>query len=257
LMFMSYADVSVGGLPRLLTFECPVGITIYDDEDNELASEGEGGGGQRGGGMGSRSTNEPESDIVSWTDDDAKFFFVPYGSEAAYAYVTAYDSGTMDFTIATIDASFDNPQDSKTFENVELYAGKEFLVVLADGSGETAVLNTQLLIVENDEVIGEVLEDGTEIYICGECGCYEGECDCDCFVCNTCYCYRCLNPIDPYSLEEPLLQYLLSVTEVPSGEIDTLADEILELDIITPPPALHRSRGLRFCVCFTPACRSP
>jgi hypothetical protein len=83
---------------------------------------------------------------------------VPYSSDASFASVVANDSGTMRFSIATIDASSDQPYELKTFENISLYTGKEFISNNISGDIE----DVQLLVVEDGEVIGEVAEDGTE-----------------------------------------------------------------------------------------------
>jgi hypothetical protein len=87
---------------------------------------------------------------------------VPYSCDASFASIVANDSGTMRFSAATIDVSADEPHELKTFEDITLTTGKEFLVNVTENSEGIAVSDIQLLLVEDGEVIGEVAEDGTE-----------------------------------------------------------------------------------------------
>ena len=99
------------------------------------------------------------SEVFSWiTEDGEKMFFIPYGSDVSYVHIVAYgDDHPMSFTAATLDDGI-QPLEVKAFENVELFNGKEFFIDL-DG---VAVPDIQLLLMENDVIIGEVAEDGTE-----------------------------------------------------------------------------------------------
>jgi hypothetical protein len=155
---ISASDVSMGLLPRIISFKCPVGITVHNSDGEAVAFASQENS-DSGGIVAQGVIDLADSDVVSWiTEDGEKVFFVPCGSDISDAGVVAYDSGTMRFSIATIDASSDQPYELKTFENISLYTGKEFISNNISGDIE----DVQLLVVEDGEVIGEVAEDGTE-----------------------------------------------------------------------------------------------
>lgn len=151
---ISSYDVDKGWLPKLLTFKCPVGVTLHDADGNDVAHESTGG--------------DPEFDLqsslsgsISWiTEDGAKVFFVPYGYNIADASVIANDTGTMTYSIA--DMNGNQPCDMKTFENVGLTLGKEFSTIISEDSEYIPIPDIQLFITANGVPIGEVSEDGSE-----------------------------------------------------------------------------------------------
>ena len=201
-------QVPKGMLPILLSAKCPVGVTVYDSEGYEMAHESTGGAGSQGqGGMGvqsvsSQSSNVFDSDVFSWvTEDDAKVFFILPGSDASEAIVVANDSGTMNLSIATVDASSENqPHEVKTFEDVDLFTGRKFKTDLTADISDVCLW----ILDEYDNIIGKVAEDGTEIIY-----------------------------IIPGDFEEPLMNYLLAKTAVPLDQMETLVGAILALDILS------------------------
>lgn len=135
-----------GLLPIIAKIKCPVGVTIKDSNGNIIGYE-------------SRQENAVYPDmlnrgVVSWIEEDgAKMFFIPSIADAASIEIEAYDYGSMNFTVGSVDASTES--EIKTLNNISLYPGKEFI---ADISEDVPVEDTQLFITENGETVGEVTE---------------------------------------------------------------------------------------------------
>ena len=135
-----------GLLPIIAKIKCPVGVTIKDSNGNIIGYE-------------SRQENAVYPDmldngVMSWIEEDgAKMFFIPSIADAASIEIEAYDYGSMNFTVGSVDASTES--EIKTLNNISLYPGKEFI---ADISEDVHVEDTQLFITENGETVGEVTE---------------------------------------------------------------------------------------------------
>ena len=135
-----------GLLPIIAKIKCPVGVTIKDSNGNIIGYE-------------SQQENAVYPDmlnrgVVSWIEEDgAKMFFIPNIADAASIEIEAYDYGSMNFTVGSVDASTES--EIKTLNNISLYPGKEFA---ADISEDVPPEDTQLFITENGEIIGEVTE---------------------------------------------------------------------------------------------------
>ena len=135
-----------GLLPIIVKIKCPVGVTIKDSNGNIIGYE-------------SQQENAVYPDmlnrgVVSWIEEDgAKMFFIPNIADAASIEIEAYDYGSMNFTVGSVDASAES--EIKTLNNISLYPGKEFI---ADISEDVPVEDTQLFITENGETVGEVTE---------------------------------------------------------------------------------------------------
>lgn len=135
-----------GLLPIIVKIKCPVGVTIKDSNGNIIGYE-------------SQQENAVYPDmlnrgVVSWIEEDgAKMFFIPSIADAASIEIEAYDYGSMNFTVGSVDASTES--EIKTLNNISLYPGKEFT---ADISEDVPVEDTQLFITENGETVGEVTE---------------------------------------------------------------------------------------------------
>lgn len=135
-----------GLLPIIAKIKCPVGVTIKDSDGNIIGYE-------------SRQENAVYPDmldngVMSWIEEDgAKMFFIPSIADAASIEIEAYDYGSMNFTVGSVDASTES--EIKTLNNISLYPGKEFI---ADISEDVPVEDTQLFITENGETVGEVTE---------------------------------------------------------------------------------------------------
>ena len=135
-----------GLLPIIAKIKCPVGVTIKDSNGNIIGYE-------------SQQENAVYPDmldngVMSWIEEDgAKMFFIPSIADAASIEIEAYDYGSMNFTVGSVDASTES--EIKTLNNISLYPGKEFT---ADISEDAPVEDTQLFITENGETVGEVTE---------------------------------------------------------------------------------------------------
>ena len=135
-----------GLLPIIAKIKCPVGVTIKDSDGNIIGYESQ-----------QENAVYPDmlnSGVVSWIEEDgAKMFFIPSIADAASIEIEAYDYGSMNFTVGSVDASTES--EIKTLNNISLYPGKEFT---ADISEDVPVEDTQLFITENGETVGEVTE---------------------------------------------------------------------------------------------------
>lgn len=135
-----------GLLPIIAKIKCPVGVTIKDSNGNIIGYE-------------SQQENAVYPDmldngVMSWIEEDgAKMFFIPSIADAASIEIEAYDYGSMNFTVGSVDASTES--EIKTLNNISLYPGKEFT---ADISEDVPAEDTQLFITENGETVGEVTE---------------------------------------------------------------------------------------------------
>lgn len=135
-----------GLLPIIAKIKCPVGVTIKDSNGNIIGYESQ-----------QENAVYPDmlnSGVMSWIEEDgAKMFFIPSIADAASIEIEAYDYGSMNFTVGSVDASTES--EIKTLNNISLYPGKEFI---ADISEDVPVEDTQLFITENGETVGEVTE---------------------------------------------------------------------------------------------------
>lgn len=139
-------DIAIGLLPKLLKAKCPVSVTLYNSNGNIVAYES-----QQEGVIYPETT---DIGIVSWISENGeKMFLIPYGSEAIDVHIEAYDYGTMNLTVEQ--PGVGEPINTVTFNNVNLYPNKEFLVEVSE---DTLPEDTQLFVTENGEIVGEVTE---------------------------------------------------------------------------------------------------
>ena len=98
-----------GLLPIIVKIKCPVGVTIKDSNGNIIGYE-------------SQQENAVYPDmlnrgVVSWIEEDgAKMFFIPSIADAASIEIEAYDYGSMNFTVGSVDASTES--EIKTLNNI-------------------------------------------------------------------------------------------------------------------------------------------
>ena len=98
--------------------------------------------------------------IETWVDesDGSKNFIL---SEGGYTIeFVATDYGIMNYFIREFVIGGDEEFDEMSFQNVNLYPGKQMRSFVG---GDYDTNETSLFIIENDEIIGEILEDGTEV----------------------------------------------------------------------------------------------
>lgn len=129
---------------------CPVTVTLYDTDGSIIPFESQ-----------QNDAEYPKisnTGIVSWiTDDGGKMFLIPYGTEDIEARITAYDYGTMTLTVEQ--PGIGEPIDSITYNNVNLFPGRTFEVVIPENTEEVSIGNVSLVEVdENGDTIGEITE---------------------------------------------------------------------------------------------------
>ncbi len=156
---MSYSEILAesaesrtrGILPWVVRIKCPVGVTIKDSEGNIIAYESQ----QEG-------ITYPEitdMGIVSWIDEDgAKVFFMPHYSDAATIEIDAYDYGTMTMSMGLLGIEETNetdategtnaPDNSITYNNVNLFPGRAFDVDLTEITEDVSMDDISLMEVE-------------------------------------------------------------------------------------------------------------
>lgn len=148
----STSHLAIGLLPLIVKLKCPVSVTLYDDSGNTVAFESQN---EELIQTQSVENNPVYSDgVISWiTENNEKVFYIPYGYGNINAHIEAYDYGTMDFTIETV--GLVEPLSSKTFNDVSVYPGKEFLVEISE---DVLPEDTQLFVTENGEIVDEITE---------------------------------------------------------------------------------------------------
>ncbi|MCL1788690.1 MAG: copper amine oxidase N-terminal domain-containing protein [Defluviitaleaceae bacterium] len=96
-----------------------------------------------------------DTDVYAFVAEDTKHVFLPYGETYTLRFIGT-DDGTMTYTVDTIDMLSDLPVATKTFENVDLYPGREMLSHIVANTPDV-----ELLLVQNGVVVGDIATDGT------------------------------------------------------------------------------------------------
>jgi hypothetical protein len=133
--------------PGLITLNCPVDVDVYDSQGRLVAEIING------------VATDIDSNVLAWVVNDVKRVFLPFGDEYTIKLV-ATDNGTLTYTIETLYMTSDELPEIKIFENVMLIQGREMRSIVGSN---VDVLDVMLLLLDNDKIVGEVLEDGTEI----------------------------------------------------------------------------------------------
>ena len=145
-----------GVLPLFFSWKCPVDIVLFDSMNRPVAQivDAE----VREIDMRGRSANDGPVPLAWVTEDGEKNLFIPHGADISHASVVARDHGTMQFAAARLDPASSTPHEASAFDNISLHPGREFVMNL-----DADIADITVHIVENGRVIGEVLQDGTEI----------------------------------------------------------------------------------------------
>jgi len=147
IVFDGFHKTIGGGIPALVTINSPVDVAIYNNQ-GDLVGEI----------INNVAKDMPNSDVASFVVDGSKHVFLPYGNTYTIKF-TGTGNGTMKYIIEAIDVLYSTPQVVRTFEDVLLYAGREMVSVV----GRTIdIPDVQLFISEDNVVVGEIAEDGTE-----------------------------------------------------------------------------------------------
>lgn len=105
----------VGTIGKFFGFCCPVDVVIQDEAGNPVASVINGVGNYYGAEFGK---------VMIFTDADRKSVFVQ-GNEPLTVHLVATDSGTMEYTVRTVDWGQDAVLSEKVFSAVSLISGKQ------------------------------------------------------------------------------------------------------------------------------------
>jgi uncharacterized repeat protein (TIGR02543 family) len=127
---------------------CPVDISVYDDNDELIGQT-----------VGGEVTLENADKLMLCVIGDMKYFWFPEGSNYKIKFFGT-DTGTMEYFISSVDLASDLIVSVKVFENVKLYAGKQMHSEMVAITPET-----RLMLIKDDEVIGEIYEDGEEVLL--------------------------------------------------------------------------------------------
>jgi len=136
---------SRGWLPRLLTFNSPVDISVYDINGHIAAQI-----------INNVAINTNNCDAHAFVVDDIKHVFLPYGTSYTVR-LSATGHGTMTYIVEIVDILSDTPHSSTTFNNVMLYPGRQMT------SEITGDPNVRLFAVNYGINIAEITQNGTEI----------------------------------------------------------------------------------------------
>ena len=141
-----FIEHSAFGRSRIIRIACPVDIRVYDSS-NQLVGRV----------IDNVVDDTIETDIFIFVDGDVKYIYVSaFGTYTVH--FTATDTGIMTYTIEDVEILTMRTIEQKEFENVALYAGREMVSEIIANTPDV-----RLLIVDNGEIIGEIIEDGTEI----------------------------------------------------------------------------------------------
>lgn len=146
--------------------------------------------------------NKRSCDLVSYILDENKYVFMPSSDTYTIRFLATAE-GMMTFSVETISSPLEKPM-LKTFENVRVYVGRELMSEIVETS------HVRLMILEDGIPIGEILEDGTEVFFhedeyCEECNEYPCECIEVCPECNQelCQCIEVCPECNQYPCQCP------------------------------------------------------
>ncbi len=154
--------VPIGLLPKFIKVKCPVGVRLYDEDNNVVAAENVievipedvSNNGGISDDINDLNNIINTSDIISWTtDEDEKIFIIPYDCEDISINIEAYDYGTMEFVAQTI--GLGEPLESKEINNVSLYPGKRFEASI---SSDVSVDDVGLFYLKDDGTYEEITD---------------------------------------------------------------------------------------------------
>ncbi len=141
----------IGILPKFIKVKCPVGVRLYDDDKNIVASENVSGHIANNGGI---MDDLDTLGIISWTtNEDEKIFIIPYDCEDISINIHSYDYGSMQFVVQTV--GLGEPLESKEINNVSLYPGKQFEASI---SSNVVVDEVDLFYLKDDGTYEEVTD---------------------------------------------------------------------------------------------------
>lgn len=141
----------------LIGIACPVDVDIYDSDDRMLGSIKD-----------DVITNEKAEKVSICVEDNIKYIYFENDEEYTIK-LTGTDSGTMEYTIQSLDLSNCEIISEKVFKNVELFDGKRmvsYINVKNETESGTDIPQIPLYVLDNDgNPEKEVLPDnnGTEI----------------------------------------------------------------------------------------------
>jgi len=130
---------------RTIRIACPVDVRIYDS-NNQLVGR-----------VVDNIIDETidYENIFIYVDGDVTYVYKP--SFATYTVrIIATDYGTMTFAVQDIDIFTLGTLEHIEFEDVALYPGREMISQITDAT------QTELLLIENNQIIGSFATDGTE-----------------------------------------------------------------------------------------------
>ena len=137
----------------LLYWKCPVDIEISDSNGNVVATITNG-----------VASNSNDSNVVVFVLNGVKHAFLPT-DDIYTAKAIATDDGMLTFTVEMVVDTTDEPLPFgiKTFENVALTKGKEFVSEIGGAA------DVRLFIAKDGAIVAEVATDGTERALTAAC----------------------------------------------------------------------------------------
>ncbi|MDR0519747.1 MAG: DUF6273 domain-containing protein [Clostridiales Family XIII bacterium] len=138
------SEMPTNATSKYARIACPVDIEVYDSSGNLVGK------------VADNVVDESiDGDIAIYVEGDVKHVYMPPYGKYRIKFVGT-DTGTMEYSIEDVDIASAVSTQQKEFKNIALYDGKEMSSEIADTP------NTELKIVENGKVVGEIAKDGTE-----------------------------------------------------------------------------------------------
>lgn len=131
---------------RVVIIRCPVDVEIYDNS-GDLVWRVVGG-----------EIDSTITGVAGWLEGDEKYCLLSPDEEYIFK-MTGADDGVMNYSIS--DANPDNWEilEEKAFQNVSLFSGKQ---MTSNVSSTADISDARLFITDNNVIVSEVMEDGTE-----------------------------------------------------------------------------------------------
>lgn len=132
---------------KLVTIKCPVDVEVYDSSGNLV--------GRIAGGI----LDDTTTGIAGWLEGDEKYFLFPSDDEEYVFKMTGTDDGVMNYYVSEADPETWDILEEKAFQNVALFSDKQ---MTSSVSGTGDISNVRLFITDNNAIVSEIMEDGTE-----------------------------------------------------------------------------------------------
>jgi hypothetical protein len=135
---------------KVISIMCPVNVEVYD-----------GAGVLVGQIIGNEVIENENLWFPIWLDGDEKYIILPEDGDFSFK-LKGTDNGIMNFSVEISDLDTWEVSEQIIFNDVVLYNGK---TMISNVGSSIEMAEVQLFITDGDNIIGEIMNDGTEIII--------------------------------------------------------------------------------------------